>query len=225
MGDKGDCPAISAGRPDGSGLTAALDAAPPPARACTETRPGTRPRPRRTAGGCSASAHPRERATTCGSAPAIVRSRSHVLAARRAVAAQADDREVAEARAEAGRLAHGLAHAVELLRRHRALGAAALAHEVLALAPRAHVAARRRGRGARAAEAEPLERLEVAVDRGEIGGRQLAEALGDLLGAERRVGRVERLEHRRAAHPRRAGRGRATRRPPRAASRPRCADP
>ena len=44
-------------------------------------------------------------------------------------------------------------------------------------------------------EAEALERLEVAVDRGEVRGRQLADALGDLLGAERRVGRVERLEH------------------------------
>ena len=90
--------------------------------------------------------------------------------------------------------------AVELLGRHRVIRAAALAHEVLALAPRAHVAAGAVAEVHVLDEPEPLERLEVAVDRREIGGRQLAEALRDLLGAERLVGRVEGLEHDPARH-------------------------
>ena len=45
-------------------------------------------------------------------------------------------------------------------------------------------------------EADRLERLEVAVDRGEIRRRQPAlEAGGDLLGGQRPVGREQRLEH------------------------------
>ena len=102
---------------------------------------------------------------------------------------------MAEARVEAGRLAHGPAHAVELLRRDGALDAAALADEVLALAAGAHVAPGAVAEVHVLHEAEALERLEVAVDRGEVGGRQLPDALGDLLGAERHVGGVERLEH------------------------------
>ena len=119
---------------------------------------------------------------------------------RRAAAAESDDREVAEARFEAGRLAHGSAHAVELLRRHRALHAAALAHEVLAFAAGTHVAPGAVTQVDVLHEAEALERLEVAIDGGEVGGRELPEALGDLLGAERHVGGIQRLQHHAPRH-------------------------
>ena len=109
--------------------------------------------------------------------------------------AQPDDREVAEAGIEARRLAHRPPHAVQLLRCDRALCAAALADEVLPLAPGAHVAAGAVPEVDVLHEPEALERLEIAVDRGEVRGRQLADAVGDLLGAERGVGRVQRLEH------------------------------
>ena len=129
-----------------------------------------------------------------GSAPARFRG-VRAVKVRGAVAAEADDGEVAEARAEPGRLLHGVAHAVEALRRHGVLRAAALADEVLALPPGAYVAPGAVPEVDVLHEAQPLERLEVAVDRGQVRDRQLADTLGDLLGAERGIGRIQRLEH------------------------------
>ena len=113
----------------------------------------------------------------------------------RAFAALTDDREVAEARSEPRRLAHGPPHAVELLGRHGPLRPAALADEVLPLPAGPHVPPGAVPEVDVLHQPEALERLEVAVDRGEIGGRQCADALRDLLGAERHIGRIQRLEH------------------------------
>ena len=82
-----------------------------------------------------------------------------------------------------------------MLRHHCVVRAAALADEVLALAACTDVAAGAMAEMDVLDEADPLERLEVAIDRGQVGHGQGAPAFRDLLGAERRVRRVERLEH------------------------------
>jgi hypothetical protein len=121
--------------------------------------------------------------------------------ARGAVRAEAHDREVAEARPESRRGLDCPAHAVQVLRRYGAVRSAALAHEVLALPPRQHIAPCPVPEMDVLNEAEALQRLEIAVHGSEIRGRRISSAFRDLLGTERRVGRVQRLEHH-AARPR-----------------------
>ena len=78
---------------------------------------------------------------------------------------------------------------------HGAVRPAALAHEVLALASGAHVAPGAVTEVDVLHEAEPLERLEVAIDGGEIGGRDLPKPSAICSALSGVVGRVERLEH------------------------------
>ena len=101
-----------------------------------------------------------------------------------------------EARFEPGRRADRLPCGVQLVGVHGRDVLAALAHEELAGPSRGRVAARPVAEMDVADDAQLLERLEVPVDRGEIGTRQpAAEPVGDLLGRDRGRRRVQRLEH------------------------------
>ena len=128
-------------------------------------------RPTRASSAAPAAAFRRARARVVAAPPRRAASRAPARAAR----AQADDREVREARLESRQLAHGLAHAVERRRVDGLDRAARLAREVLAVgAALEHVAARAVAGVEVAHEPEPAERLEVAVDRGDVRLRRCA---------------------------------------------------
>ena len=115
----------------------------------------------------------------------------------RAARAEADDREVREARLEARQVADRVAHAVERRRIDGLKRPAGLAGEVLTVAePREHVAPGPVAGVEMADEAELAERLEVAIDRRDVRLRHLAaEPVGDLLGRDRCARGEQRLEH------------------------------
>jgi hypothetical protein len=104
---------------------------------------------------------------------------------------------VAEARAPARLTLDCRASAVEGIRINRLRTVTALAHEVLTRARAGErVHARTVTQMKMAQQPKCLKGLEVAVDRGEVRTRNATvESAGDLLGRERLIGPVERLEH------------------------------
>src|SRR4051812_8640628 len=112
-----------------------------------------------------------------------------------AAGAEPVDREVREARLVAERLAHALAHVVQPRRVDGGQAPAALAYEVLACASaREHVAARTVAGVHMADDAELLQALEIAIDRGRLQLRR------ELLRGQRSGRREQRLQHRLRRH-------------------------
>ena len=104
---------------------------------------------------------------------------------------------MAEARLVAEAFLDQLPHRIHFGRLDREDGAAGVAHEVLALpGVGRRVETRAVAEMAVTHQSDLLQGLEVAIDRGQIrAGQTSREAVGDLLSRDRRVGRVQRLEH------------------------------
>src|SRR4051812_19848147 len=110
--------------------------------------------------------------------------------------ADADDGEVGEVRVEARRVLDGVVNLGGHGGAERHAGAAGLAHGPAAVAAGQRVQAGTVAEVYVLHEADRLERVEVAVDRAEVRRRQLpVQPAGDVLGAHRTFGCVERLEH------------------------------
>ncbi len=101
-----------------------------------------------------------------------------------------------EASLEAEAIEHLRADPVKLRLGNGANGVAGLADQVLVLRSGERVQARPVAEMNVADEPYFLQRLEVAIDRGQIGARQPPfQSLGDTLGRKRPLGTIERLEH------------------------------
>src|SRR4051812_19967196 len=110
--------------------------------------------------------------------------------------ADADDGEVGEVRVEARRVLDGVVNLGGHGGAERHAGAAGLAHGPAAVAAGQRVQAGTVAEVHVLHEADRLERVEVAVDRCEVRRRQLpVQPAGDVVGAHRTFGRVQRLEH------------------------------
>src|SRR3954452_12420346 len=128
--------------------------------------------------------------TAHASATSVVRNPSGMcMAFLLACGADADDREVGEARAIAGLALDQLLGGLEPVRIERGVGAAALAGDVLDVRSGERVQAGSVAEMDVADEADPLERVEVAVHGGDVA------AAGEFLGGPRARVRIEHREH------------------------------
>src|SRR5450830_1710835 len=108
------------------------------------------------------------------------------LALGQAAGTEPDERKVGEASLIAELLAHLDANRIELLARDRANGMARLADQVLVLGRGQRIEARPVAEMNVADEPNLLQRLEVAINGGQIGARQASlQSLRDALGRER----------------------------------------